>query len=414
MKRTFSFGDIFQQSRGQGTRQRRSQRLLVVGGVGLIAACYGLVRLAYGLYLPDVEAELGLDASMAGVVSGGASAMYCAAAIAGFFLAGRMPRILVAGAASTAGGGALGMALASQVEGFAAFAIVSSAGAGLASPALVELLRRAVSGDRGQRLQVVVNAGTGPGLVLAGALAMLLLPDWRLAWAAAAVVTFLSAFAVLTSTALPSTALPSTALPSSGRARHRDASAAVPPRAWFGQHLRVICAALLLGAGSAAVWTFGRTVLVDGGASGDFSALAWMCLGLGGALVLPLSAAVRRLGSTRAWMLTALVVAASTALIGLFPGVRPLALLACVAFGWGYTAATGALITWTSEIDERRASAGTALLFVVLVLGQGLGAALAGWGLAAATPGLVFVVAAALSAAAIVPARPVASIVRVP
>ncbi|KAB1638886.1 MFS transporter [Pseudoclavibacter terrae] len=391
MKRTFSFGDGV-------------QRLLVVGGVGLIAACYGLVRLAYGLYLPDIEADLGLDPSMAGAVSGGASAMYCVAAIVGFFLAGRLPRTLVAGAASTAGGGALGMAVASQVEGFAAFAIVSSAGAGLASPALVELLRRAVSGDRGQRFQVVVNAGTGPGLVLAGALALLLLPDWRLGWAAAAIVTVLSAVAVLISTARSSI----------GRVQRHGASAAVPPRAWFGQHVRVICAALLLGAGSAAVWTFGRTVLVEGGASGDFSALAWMCLGLGGALVLPLSAALRRLGSTRAWMLTALVVAASTALIGLFPGVRPLALLVCVAFGWGYTAATGALITWTSEIDEQRASAGTAMLFVVLVLGQGLGAALAGWGLDAGTPGLVFGIAAALSAAAIAPARPVASIVRVP
>lgn len=372
-----------------------------------MAACYGLVRLAYGLYLPDVETELGLDASLAGAVSGGASAMYCVAAVVGFFLAARAPRLLVVAAAATAAGGATGMALSSQVEAFAVFAVVGSAGAGLASPSLVELLRRAVGGNRGQRFQVMVNAGTGPGLVLAGALALVLLPNWRLAWAAAALVTVLSAIAVLLSTAR--------ARP---RMRSTPSTVLVPPRSWFARHARAVCAALLLGAASAAVWTFGRTVLVEAGASATFSALAWMCLGVGGALVLPLSAALGRLGHTRAWGLTSLVVAASTLLIGLVPGVQVLALVACVAFGWGYTAATGALITWTADIDDGRASAGTALLFVVLVLGQGLGAALAGWALGVASPALVFTIAAAFSVAAAAPARssstPSASRVRVP
>ena len=58
-----------------------------------------------------------------------------------------------------------------------------------------------------------------------------------------------------------------------------------------------------------------------------------------------------------------------------------------VVFGWSYTAATGALIGWTGDIDAERPAAGTALLFVVLVAGQGAGAAALGglvepWGYA--------------------------------
>lgn len=262
MKRTFSFAV------GEQVRQC----LFVAGGVGLVAACYGLVRLAYELYLPDVESDLGLDPSLAGVVSGGASAMYCVAAVTGFFLAARTPRLLVVAAASTAAGGAAGMALSPQAEVFAVFAVVSSAGAGLASPALVELLRRAVSGDRGQRFQVMVNSGTGPGLMLAGALALVLLPNWRLAWAAAALFMVLSAVVVLLSTARAA---------SGHRGYGAVSGASWPNRDWFARHARPILSALLLGAGSAAVWTFGRTVLVEAGASATFSAIAWMGLGQG-------------------------------------------------------------------------------------------------------------------------------------
>jgi predicted MFS family arabinose efflux permease len=88
-------------------------------------------------------------------------------------------------------------------------------------------------------------------------------------------------------------------------------------------------------------------------------------------------------------------------MLGITPGFTALALAACVAFGWGYTAATGALIAWTLERDFGRAATGTSLLFVALVLGQALGATAAGavaavWGLAAA-----FVLAAVVTGAAV-------------
>lgn len=357
MKRSFSLRD-------------RRPLLLVASGTALIAATYGLVRLAYGLFLPDVQAELSLSASTAGLISSGASAAYCAAALASFLLAARAPHLFAALATMTAAGGALGMALAADGGVFAGSAILASSGAGFASPALVELLHRTVQKEHADRMQGVVNAGTGPGLIAAGLLALVLLPDWRLAWTLAAGVSIVAGGLVLASTWQGST---TTTRPDAAPRR-----APIPPRSWFRQHLPVITSALFLGAGSAAVWTFGRTALVDSGASQELSAGAWIALGVGGAAVIASAGRLQKLSSRRAWLVTSLPVAAATVLLGTAAGAWPVAFAACVAFGWGYTAGTGVLIWWTTRLDPTRAPAGTALLFVVLVLGQALGSALVG------------------------------------
>jgi predicted MFS family arabinose efflux permease len=98
-----------------------------------------------------------------------------------------------------------------------------------------------------------------------------------------------------------------------------------------------------------------------------------------------------------AWAITTLTTAAASATLGLVPNAIAADLAACGAFGWGYTAATGALIAWTARIDAARAPAGTSLLFVVLVLGQAFGAT--GAGALATSAGLVI---AFLAAAAVI------------
>ena len=75
---------------------------LLATGAGLIAATYGLVRLAYGLFLPDVQLALGFSEATAGLISSGASVMYCVGATVGFFLASRQPRSLIVAAALSA------------------------------------------------------------------------------------------------------------------------------------------------------------------------------------------------------------------------------------------------------------------------------------------------------------------------
>jgi predicted MFS family arabinose efflux permease len=254
----------------------------------------------------------------------------------------------------------------------------------------VSIVQRNVPAAADDRRQAMVNAGTGPGLVAAGILALMLLPNWRLAWFIVAALTLAIGAAVL------------------GLDRHRSQLAAninvsgpaIPPGSWFKEHRSIILAAFFLGAGSAAVWNYGRTHLVGAGASEAASVSAWIALGVGGTAVI----GTARLMSTRApraaWTITTLTVAAATATLALAPDANMLVLVACGAFGWGYTAATGALIAWTAHIDVARAPAGTSVLFVILVFGQGLGAAAVGALASSSGFGVAFLVAAAITLAA--------------
>lgn len=334
-----------------------SDRVLLAAGVGLVAATYGLVRLAYGLVLPDVQRDLGFGADVGGTVSAGASVLYCVGAMAGFLLAARAARGLVVAAALTAGAGALAMAASPSAVVFGSAAVVASTGAGMASPAMVQLVAARTAPDRRDRAQAVVNAGTGPGLVAAGVLALVLLPDWRTAWALSGVLTLVVG-AVLFLAAGRSTPGP---------------RAALPGWSWGAAHVLPITVAMLFGAGSAVVWTYGRSRLVEAGVPTALSVAAWVALGLGGAAV----AVTARWTSARTpsgqWTLTATVAATAVLVLGVLPGVVALSLVACALFGWGYTAATGALIAWTTTIDADRAAAGTSVLFVLLVAGQALG-----------------------------------------
>lgn len=359
-----------------------------MSGLGLIAATYGLVRLAYGLFLPDVQRDLGLRSDAAGWVSSGASALYCVGAVAGFLLAARMPRVLVAVSTLVAGVGAIAMAAAAGSLAFGISAVVASAGAGLASPALVRIVAEQVPSALLGRAQAIVNAGTGPGLVGAGVLALVLLPDWRTAWAVSGVFALAVGALLLV-------------VSRGGAAASR---APLPGAPWFTAHRGVLLLALLFGAGSAVVWTYGRSALVEAGASVVVSVSAWIALGIGGAAVVVTARWTNGLRARTPWAVTAGSVAVAVVVLGAAPQSTVAALLACAVFGWGYTAATGALIAWTTEIDAERSSAGTSMLFVALVLGQAVGAAGAGVLVGAVGFVATFVVGAGVTVASAVPA----------
>lgn len=373
--------------------------LFSVSGTALVGVTYGLVRLAYGLVLPDVQTDLHLGSTVAGWISAGASALYCVGAVVGFLLASRYPRSLVVVAAATAGVGSAGVAASGTSVVFGAAAVLASAGAGLASPALVRLVARNARNGAVARTQTIVNAGTGPGLVAAGALALLLLPDWRAAWVISAVCAIAAGAAVLWADHAPGGHAPG------GHAAADEQRVALPPRSWWRRHGALLAGALLLGAGSAATWNSGRAVLVASGADRSTSVLAWVALGLGGAAVIASGRWTDARSPRSVWTITVLAVSGGTVALGLAPSVLPVALAACLVFGWGYTAGTGALIAWTSDIDPSHAPSGTSMLFVTLVLGQAVGAAAAGAVVDASGYGVAFVLAAGVAAVgAIAPA----------
>jgi predicted MFS family arabinose efflux permease len=362
---------------------------LVVAGTALIAVTYGLVRLAYGLVLPDVQPDLGLSASAAGGIASGASLLYCVGAVVGFVQAARHPRALVVAAALTAAVGSVGMALAPGAGVFGAAAVLGSAGAGLASPALVQVVTRNVAPAGVSRAQTIVNSGTGPGLVAAGLVALVVLPDWRTAWLVAAGSAILAGAAVLLLDANESDV-------------DQPDTRAAPTRSWFRRHTTPLVAAGLLGAGSAAVWNAGRAALVAAGADRTTSIVAWIAIGVGGAAVVLTARRLAGLGLRATWLVTVTAVALGTLALGLAPGRVGVVLVACAVFGWGYTAATGALLTWTTTIDAERAPAGASMLFVMLVLGQAVGGAVAGSAVDMVGYGATLVGAAVVTALALV------------
>lgn len=157
-----------------------------------------------------------------------------------------------------------------------------------------------------------------------------------------------------------------------------------------------------MGAGSSAVWTYGRSLLVETGASSQRGTItAWIVLGLGSAALLLTAKPLARLTPVAAWILTCSVMTGAIALLAIVPQVTVAALVGCFAFGWGFTAATSSLILWTTAIDPAHAAAGTAMLFIALMFGQAVGATALGVIISGAHFAPAFGVAAALSAASI-------------
>jgi predicted MFS family arabinose efflux permease len=77
-------------------------------------------------------------------------------------------------------------------------------------------------------------------------------------------------------------------------------------------------------------------------------------------------------------LLSTATVAMATVTLGLGARHLPVSLVACAVFGWGFVAASSALISWCVLATPQGAAAGTSLLFVMLVLGQAAGSTAVG------------------------------------
>lgn len=351
---------------------------LVLAGTALVAATYGLVRGAYGLVLPAVQQDLGLSSVTAGVVSGLTSLAYCLAAGLSLLTCQRHPRAVVVTAGTAGTLGAAGVATAPTVGWFAAAVVLGSAGAGAVSPALVVLVSRAVRGARSAGAQSVVNAGPGPGLVVAGLLALAVGPQWRTAWVVAAAVTALATVWIWHA---------------SRHLAEQDhpgppAEAVDLSPAWVAP----AAGAFAFGVGSAAVWTYGRTVLEGAGVAPGDAVWAWVALGLGAAASAPVAPWLLRRGPHPAWVACLAIMATATALLAVADG-RWTGWAATLLFGLGFNAGTTVLIAYAVQVSRTPGPAASAF-FVAALLGQAAGAPVVGR-LLEVGPGLAFGAAAA-------------------
>lgn len=377
---------------------------LTAAGLCLIAVCYGLARFAYGMFLPAFRAEFGLDAQTAGAIASGSYIAYCLAIVVSTVLTPRVgARVVAVSAGAVAAVGTALVAVAPNALALAAGVLLAGSSTGIASPPLAHAVARFVHSGVRDRTQTVINAGTGAGVALAGPVALLTVGQWRLAWLSFAIISAL--VTVWVARAVPRRgAEPSVTDP--GAARQAPP---LPRPALRAGSARLITAAALMGLASSAVWTFGRDLLGGvGGMSPTASAIAWILLGVCGLVGAVTGDAVSRLGLRPAWTLSMLVLAAVTIAFALVPGLLPAAWTAAAVFGAVYIVLTGLLLLWGTELRPDDPAAGVGLGFLVLALGQALGAPLVGVLITAAGAVPAFAVAAAAAAlgALVLPRRP--------
>ncbi len=359
--------------------------LSVLSGMALIAVSYGMVRFGFGLYVPAFAAAFGLGDGALGPARS-RQLRRLLRSRGGRGCAHRRPRLTVALAGACAVCGSLGIALATSTGWLAGAVVLAGSGAGFASPGLVGLVEQVVDVRRQATAQAVVNSGTGIGIVAASALAMAAGDQWRVAWGTVAalsgavtVATLVTANGVRSSTPTPS----------------RLGVATVLRALWLP-----VAPAVLAGVASAAMWTFGRAVVLEAAAPGSSAGVwFWTLIGAGGLAGAVSGDLTRCLGVRRAWVLMTVLIGLSTVLAGASGQALP-ALVGAVVFGASYVAMSGVPIAW-AELSDASTSGGVAVLFIALAGGQAIGSAAVGvlsaeWGSAPA-----FATAAAVALASV-------------
>jgi predicted MFS family arabinose efflux permease len=336
----------------------KRQLSLICAGTALIGVCYGFARFAYGLFTPVFQQHFSLDATLLGVIGAGSYVGYGIAITAGFVLTNRFgPRTVAAAAGVIATIGTTFVALSVNGVMLAIGILVAGMSTGLASPPLAEAIARVVDSERQDRAQSIVNAGTGIGVLLSGPIAMVLLNDWRLAWATFAVLS--AAVTWWINTAVPH---------GSGT---NDETGTLFPSGSTG----LLAAAFLMGLASSAVWTFGRDVVQAGS---TVATVMWSLIGLAGMLGAFSGHLTGSLGLRTAWPVVLVLLAAATAALALWPASAVLTLLSAAVFGASYIALSGLLLVWSTRIHPDRPATGVGLSFLLIAVGQAVGAPLVG------------------------------------
>lgn len=362
-----------------------TDRATALAGMLLVAATYGMARFGVGLFAPLLVRERPGLAGVVGYAAAAQFAAYCVAALVATRLADGRPRLVVALAGATATAGCLGVAVATHPVPFVLAVLVGGMGGGFASPALVPVVDAVVAPTFRATAQSVVNTGTATGVVAAGAVSAV--PSPTLSWL------------VMAACCAGATALvwgPVRRVPARRGERRARPS---PHDAGPLRDLAVpAAAAVVAGAGSSLLWTFGPTLLTAASVVAEARVGGlWVALGLGGLAGTATGTLVARLGRRGGWAASAGALALASAGLGVAvaTGSAVTAYTAMAVFGGGYMALSGVLILWARHAWPDRAGAGTALLFVALATGQALGSAALGAARGAADPVLLAALAAA-------------------
>lgn len=344
---------------------------LIVPGVLVIAVSYGLARYTYGLFVPNIRAEIGLSTEALGLIASGSYAGYLLASVVTATIAARTgPRLPVVVGALAA---AAGMLLISVSEGpglLAAGVVLAGTSPGFAYAPFSDAVVRLIPEREQSRTYAIINSGTSFGVLVAGPIALWAGDSWRAAWLVFAALALVAAVwngRLLTS------------------GRHEDGAPGTAPALpalrwrWFvgPGSLRLFAVALIVGLSTSAYWTFAVDLIVTTNSGQDraqtIGPTFWTVVGISGIAGAFAGDAVVRLGLKRALLFSTLVLAGATALVAAAPTSWPVTILSAIIFGASFIAVTGLLGVWSINLFYDRPSAGFGVTFFLISLGQLVG-----------------------------------------
>jgi predicted MFS family arabinose efflux permease len=333
---------------------------LGVLGFGMIAVCYGFARFAFGLFLAEVDADLSLGSTQAGVISGGSFFGYCIAIVASASMTERVgPRAVAVGAALVAAVGMAGIAVAPNPQVLAAAVLLAGSSTGLASPPMATAVAAAVRRDRQDATNTVINAGTGAGVALSGPIALAIGGQWRLAFAGFAAVAVVLAVAA------------AFVMPKAGSAT--AVTHGLPPVS--GALLRLVGATFLMGAASTALWSFGgKLAMAQLGWGAAGVGMLWTAIGVGGIAGACAGALVGRFGIGRVHWAFLCAMSAGILAVGSAFATPAAALAGGALFGASYVMLTGVYLVWGVAAVPDRPATGLMVGFLTIAVGQTAGA----------------------------------------
>lgn len=337
---------------------------MICAGTALIGTCYGFARFAYGLFAPELQATFGISPTVSGIIGSGSYIGYCIAIVISLVLTERFgARRLAVSAGVVATVGTSIVALAPSTPVLAVGVLIAGSSTGLASPPMAAAVSRWVREGVQDRAQTVVNAGTGIGVLVSGPIALALIDQWRWAWAVFAVLA--AAVTLWVHLTVPFTA--------------SERGAYSGERGYVSGTTIMILAAFLMGLSSVAVWTFGRDLITTvGGTSSIVSTSMWTVLGAAGFIGALGGDLVARAGLARSWTMVMVAMAAATVLLALKPSSAVAIFVAAAVFGASYVTLCGLVLLWSMRIYPERSSFGVGLSFLMIAVGQSVGAPLAG------------------------------------
>jgi predicted MFS family arabinose efflux permease len=338
---------------------------LIPPGVLMVACTYGLARYTYGLFVPQIRGDLELDTQTIGFIASGSYVGFLIASAVTTVVAGRTgPRLPAVIGAASAAVGMLLIGLSTGVATLAVGVVLAGASPGWAYTPYSDAVVRLIAPEAQDRTYAIINSGTSFGVIVSGPLALWAGSEWRTAWLAFAALALVAA--IWNAVVLPS-----------GPHHTPDADETRLHWRWLVTRAsaRLFGAALVIGLGSSAYWTFAVDLVVSerGGDTSVLATLFWTSVGLAGVAGGIAGDTVARFGLASSLAGAVIAIALATGLLATAPKIWLAVIVSAVLFGAAFIAVTGILGIWSIYAFHDRPSAGFGTTFFFISLGQLIG-----------------------------------------